>query len=95
MEWTVVTVLIAVAGLFGAVGAPVIRLNSKMCIRDRGNTLDSLHFVLTQRFFNRAEVRWREGETRWTRFTLRLPDVFEMCIRDRYMNWPEAAMAFL
>ena len=28
MEWTVVTVLIAVAGLFGAVGAPVIRLNS-------------------------------------------------------------------
>ena len=60
-EWGVVTVLIAVAGLFATVGAPVLKLNS---------TITQLKVLLDdlRNEFNRSQQRSHETHTRlWQR----------------------------
>ena len=49
MEWTVVTVIIALAGLMATVGAPVIKLNGTIVkLNATIITLDKIHILSKQ-----------------------------------------------
>lgn len=64
MEWTVVTVIIALVGLFMTVGKPVITLNSSIThLQDAINELREDIKVLTGRTDNQEE-RLQDHETR-------------------------------
>ena len=64
MEWTVVTVIIALVGLFMTVGKPVITLNSSITrLHDAINELREDIKVLTSRTDNQEE-RLQDHETR-------------------------------
>lgn len=64
MEWTVVTVIIALVGLFMTVGKPVITLNSSITrLQDAINELREDIRVLTSRTDNQEE-RLQDHETR-------------------------------
>ncbi|MDY5912004.1 MAG: hypothetical protein SPJ62_08385 [Inconstantimicrobium porci] len=64
MEWTVVTVIIALVGLFMTVGKPVITLNSSITrLQDAINELREDIKVLTSRTDNQEE-RLQDHETR-------------------------------
>lgn len=64
MEWTVVTVIIALVGLFMPVGKPVITLNSSITrLQDAINELREDIKVLTSRTDNQEE-RLQDHETR-------------------------------
>lgn len=61
MEWTVVTVIVALAGLFITVGRPVVELNRSI------TRLTTMLDVLTQRL-DRLETENRQTHTRlWDR----------------------------
>lgn len=64
MEWTVVTVIIALVGLFMTVGKPVINLNSSITrLQDAIDELRGDIKVLTNRTDNQEE-RLQDHETR-------------------------------
>lgn len=64
MEWTVVTVIIALVGLFMTVGKPVINLNSSITrLQDAIDELREDIKVLTSRTDNQEE-RLQNHETR-------------------------------
>lgn len=64
MEWTIVTVIIALVGLFMTVGKPVINLNSSITrLQDAINELREDIKVLTSRTDNQEE-RLQNHETR-------------------------------
>lgn len=64
MEWTVVTVIIALVGLFMTVGKPVITLNSSIThLQDAIDDLREDIKVLTNRTDNQEE-RLQDHETR-------------------------------
>ena len=64
MEWTVVTVIIALVGLFISDGKPVITLNSSITrLQDAINELREDIKVLTSRTDNQEE-RLQDHETR-------------------------------
>lgn len=64
MEWTVVTVIIALVGLFMAVGKPVIALNTSIThLQDAINSLREDIKILTGRT-NDQEERLQDHETR-------------------------------
>lgn len=64
MEWTVVTVIIALVGLFMTVGKPVINLNSSITrLQDAIDELREDIKVLTNRTDNQEE-RLQNHETR-------------------------------
>lgn len=64
MEWTIVTVIIALVGLFMTVGKPVITLNSSITrLQDAINELREDIKVLTSRTDNQEE-RLQDHETR-------------------------------
>ena len=63
MEWTVVTVLVAVVGLFATVGAPVIKLNSN--ITRLNVTLEQLKQDMAQQKLSAKEAHarlWRHND---------------------------------
>ena len=64
MEWTIVTVIIALVGLFMTVGKPVINLNSSITrLQDAIDELREDIKVLTNRTDNQEE-RLQNHETR-------------------------------
>lgn len=64
MEWTVVTVIIALVGLFMTVGKPIITLNGSIThLQDAINELREDIKVLTSRTDNQEE-RLQDHETR-------------------------------
>ena len=64
MEWTVVTVIIALVGLFMTVGKPIITLNSSIThLQDAIDELREIIKVLTNRTDNQEE-RLQDHETR-------------------------------
>ena len=64
MEWTIVTVIIALVGLFMTVGKPVINLNSSITrLQDAIDELRKDIKVLTSRTDNQEE-RLQNHETR-------------------------------
>lgn len=64
MEWTVVTVIIALVGLFMTVGKPIITLNSSIThLQDAIEELREDIRVLTNRTDNQEE-RLQDHETR-------------------------------
>lgn len=64
MEWTVVTVIIALVGLFMTVGKPIISLNGSIThLQDAINELREDIKVLTGRTDNQEE-RLQDHETR-------------------------------
>lgn len=64
MEWTVVTVIIALVGLFMTVGKPIITLNGSIThLQDAINELREDIKVLTGRTDNQEE-RLQDHETR-------------------------------
>lgn len=64
MEWTIVTVIIALVGLFMTVGKPVINLNSSITrLQDAIDELREDIKVLTSRTDNQEE-RLQNHETR-------------------------------
>lgn len=64
MEWTVVTVIIALVGLFMTVGKPIITLNSSIThLQDAIDELRENIKVLTGRTDNQEE-RLQDHETR-------------------------------
>ena len=64
MEWTVVTVIIALVGLFMTVGKPIITLNSSIThLQDAIDELREDIKVLTSRTDNQEE-RLQDHETR-------------------------------
>lgn len=64
MEWTIVTVIIALVGLFMTVGKPVINLNSSIThLQDAIDELREDIKVLTSRTDNQEE-RLQDHETR-------------------------------
>lgn len=64
MEWTVVTVIIALVGLFMTVGKPIITLNSSITrLQDAIDELREDIRVLTNRTDNQEE-RLQDHETR-------------------------------
>lgn len=64
MEWTVVTVIIALVGLFKTVGKPIITLNSSIThLQDAIDELREDIKVLTGRT-NNQEERLQDHETR-------------------------------